>query len=226
MKTEQCRESAAAPSLTRRAAYTLAAAAAASGVTSDADAAIAYYNPEPDLVVPLTEFPNQQSYFLDINNDSLADVRFDNFDFFGGNYQALYVQYFPGKAVGFFGSFPYVTALSAGASIDSTTTSGGPFDAVLSYPPNPQSQFATANGAFIGLGFPIGPTDVYYAWVRVDINNGAGTFTIRDYAFNTDAFTPIKAGQTPEPGTLGMLAAGALGLLGMRRKRQAAAAPN
>jgi hypothetical protein len=221
MKSDQSRESSLAPSLKRRAAYTLAAAAAASGLASDADAAIVYVNPEPDLVVPLTQFPNQQSYSLNLDGDAYTDVLFDNFVFGGGNYQAMYVNFAPGRAVGFFGNFAYASSLAAGAPINAAAITGGPFDAVLAYPPNPQAQFANASGSYIGLGFPIGGVN-HFGWIRVDINNTAGTFTIRDWAYESVAGTAINAGAIPEPTTLGMLAGGALGLAALRRRRAAA----
>ena len=102
---------------------------------------------------------------------------------------------------------------------------------------NPNAQFNSVSNAFIGLSFPSG-SDTYFGWVRVAIDNAAGTFVIKDWAYNdlteppatgvTQAITGpgIQAGDTgdgfvPEPGTLGLLAAGAAGL-GLRAAGTAA----
>jgi hypothetical protein len=68
------------------------------------------------------------------------------------------------------------------------------------------------------LAFPIGGVN-HYGWVRVDINNAAGTFVVRDWAYEDSPGVGIPAGAIPEPGTLGMLAAGAVGVAALRRRR-------
>ena len=59
----------------------------------------------------------------------------------------------------------------------------------------------------------------------MSINNSAGTFVINDWAYNNVSGGAINAGDgipIPEPGTLGLLAAGARGVAALRRKNRAA----
>jgi len=86
------------------------------------------------------------------------------------------------------------------------------------------SQWLAAGTGFIGFKFN-GGSVVQYGWVRITMNGAPGNgFTLVDYAW-ADAGTAIKTGQTaiPEPGSLGLLALGAAGLLVWRRSRAKAA---
>jgi hypothetical protein len=87
----------------------------------------------------------------------------------------------------------------------------------MAYGANPNSEFQNVTDAFVGFSFPIGGIN-HFGWVRVDVNNVAGTFLVKDWAYQDVAGRPIGAGQIPEPGTLGLLAAGATGLLALRRR--------
>ena len=83
-------------------------------------------------------------------------------------------------------------ALSSGATIDSTTV-GPSFTGSMAYGANnPNAQFNSVSGAFVGLSFPNGP-DTFYGWVRVDVDNAAGRFTIADWAYEDVAGTGITA---------------------------------
>lgn len=198
----------------RRAAYSIAAGAAA-GMAGSADAAINYSGTQ-DLVVE--QFGSQQ---LNLDGDAYNDIQLKNYVFGGGNYQGLYVNFFPGKVVGFNVGLNYARALSTGDLIDASTTSGGFFAASMAYGANnPSAEFNTATGAFIGLEFPINATS-HFGWVRVTIDNAAGTFVINDWAYNSVPGQGLMAGQIPEPTSLGMLAAGAAGVAAMRRRRAA-----
>ena len=83
----------------------------------------------------------------------------------------------------------------------------------------PQGQFGNAGEGFIGVEFNIG-ADTHYGWVRVENRVGAPgqMYTLVDYAYEDTPNTPIDAGAIPEPGSLGLLALGAVGLLGWRRR--------
>jgi len=75
---------------------------------------------------------------------------------------------------------------------------------------------------YLGVRFWMyGQRSPHYGWVALSLSQGGGTVT--GFAYETLAGHPIDAGQTfdtPEPGTLGLLALGSLGLGYWRRKKQ------
>jgi hypothetical protein len=88
--------------------------------------------------------------------------------------------------------------------------------------------FGTAGDAYLGLQFYM-DGQAHYGWAEVSLSDytepgGAGVYgEITAYAYDTVANQGISAGQTsdtPEPGTLGLLALGSVGL-GFWRKRKA-----
>lgn len=195
----------------RRAAYTVAAAAAA----GSAQAGILYSGLQN---IAINQF---NSLNLNIDGDASGDLLLKNYVFGGGNYQGATVNFFPGKMVTVaVGALNYVTALDAGFTVDSSTV--GNFTGSMAYgTANPNAQFNNAIGKFIGLQFPSGPNN-YNAWVRVNVNNSAGSFTVVDWAYENVSGQPIVTGVVPEPSTLGLLAAGAAGVAALRRRRAAA----
>jgi len=195
----------------RRVAYSLAAAAS----SGTAQAAIIYSGPQN---IAINQF---NALNLDIDGDTQGDLLLKNYVFGGGNYQGATVNFGPGKIVTFNpGSFNYVTALNAGFTVE--TSALGNFTGSMAYgAANPNAQFNNASGAFIGLQFPSGANN-YNAWVRVNVDNAAGSFTVVDWAYNSVSGEPIVTGVVPEPSTLGLLAAGAAGLAALRRRRAAA----
>jgi hypothetical protein len=207
------------PKPMRRVAYTLAAGAAA-GVAagngaSEADAQIVYSGLQN---ISIGQFSYQN---LNLDGDAFGDVKLKNY-VFGGNYQGATVGFFPGQLVISNNSFPfYVTALSKGQVIDVSSV-GPSFYGSMAYGANPNAEFDNVENAYLGLSFPSG-ANLFYGWVRVAIDNTAGTFLIKDWAYNSISGEGIRAGEIPEPASLGMLAAGAAGLVALRRKRKAAA---
>lgn len=194
----------------RKAAYS--AAAAATVVAGDAQAVLVYSG------IQDTSISQFSSLVVDLDGNSSTDVRLKNY-VFGGNYQGAVIT--GGTVVGFTGTFAYATALGAGALIDATTTASGLNFVSMAYGNNPQSQFDSTppGGSYLGFSFA---GSSLYGWIRVSIDNAAGTFVVHDWAY-TDSPDGILAGQTvaaiPEAATLGFFAAGAVGLTAMRRRR-------
>ena len=203
--------------------YSLAAAAGLGAVAADADAEIVYSGIQD---ISIDQF---SSLNLNLDGDAYADILLKNYVFGGGNYQGLYVNYFPGKVVGFNAGLSYASALQAGDMIDSAATANGVFIASMAYGSNnPNAEFNSVTNAYIGLEFAgIGVGSVpegaqtLFGWIRVSIDNDAGTFIVHDWAYNNVNGEGIQAGAVPAPGTLAFLAAGAAGLQTLRRRRNA-----
>lgn len=86
------------------------------------------------------------------------------------------------------------------------------------------SQWLTAGTGFVGFRFNTG-AGLQYGWARITMDSGAPVhnFTLVDYAY-AGVGESIRTGQVPEPGSLGLLAVGAIGLLAWRRSRAKTAA--
>jgi hypothetical protein len=173
----------------RRAAYSLAAAASASAGVAHGQGGIIFSGPE-DIVV------NQGfSQTLKLDDDEFYDLTLKNYVFTNGPYQGAYVIFGPGKTVGFRpAGIAYATALAPGALIDAAAASTGFATTSLAYGSrNPNAQFNNVTDGFLGLSFPINAT-LHYGWVRLEINNAQGRLRVRDWAYNDTPGEPILAG--------------------------------
>jgi hypothetical protein len=101
----------------------------------------------------------------------------------------------------------------------------GAFFATLAYGAGyANSQFLSPGIGFIGFRFDVG-NGMQFGWARVNMGGTTGNeFTLIDYAWG-DPGDMIRTGQTaiPEPGSLGLLAVGAVGLVFWRKRRAIAA---
>jgi hypothetical protein len=192
----------------------VAAAGAMAAAGGTAHAGI-IYSGEQNLAI--SQF---SSLNLNLDGDAYGDVLLKNYVFGGGNYQGATVNFFPGKLVSFnAGSLAYVSALNAGFVIDPSSV-GPSFTGSMAYgSANPSAQFNSATNKFIGLSFASGGS-TYYGWVRVSVNNAAGTFVVHDWAYENSG-AGIAAGAIPAPGALGLLAVGATGLGLLRGRKRA-----
>lgn len=94
-------------------------------------------------------------------------------------------------------------------------------------PPYPTLELTDLEDAYLGISVFQGD-QTFYGWVNFSIPNQAGAqFVIHGFGYNDEAGASIRAGQTtdiPEPGTLALLAAGAVGVAaGSARRRRARA---
>lgn len=162
----------------RRAAYSIAAGATVAAVGSEAQGQIVWSTEEN---LPVEQFGEQS---LNLDGDDYSDIQLKNYVFAGGNYQGTYVFFAPGRTIGFQSRFAYSSALLAGDEISEETTEDGFVQTSLAYGANnPDAQFNDAQGVYIGLRFAIN-TFPHYGWVRVSIDNQAGTLIIHDWAYN------------------------------------------
>ena len=157
----------------RGAAYSLAAGAAVTSTAAtspDADAAVQYSGPQNYAIAQFT------STDFNLDSDAYYDIRLKNY-VFGGNYQGAQLFYAPGQFVGFNAALSYVSALSFGDFIGASTATAGSFNS-MAYGNNPNSEFDNVTDAYLGFSFPIAAVN-HFAWMRVDIDNVAGTFVVK-----------------------------------------------
>jgi hypothetical protein len=209
-------------------AYATAGAASALAGVSSADADIHYSGP----------------LNIAVNNSVTAHQAFDmaadffilgHFPSFHSGFAGFYIKgaataMFRGTANAGGGTFRYPSKLGSGVNVSAPgafVAINGTFFATLASNKYAGGQWRDAGTGFIGFKFN-GGSGVEYGWIRLtmDGTGSQNTFTLVDYAYG-DVGTPILTGQTsavPEPGSLGLLALGATGLLAWRRSRGKAAA--
>jgi hypothetical protein len=199
------------PNSSTRTAYALAAGAAAAAALNASGAVV--YSGVQDIAI------NQfSSLNLNLDGDASGDLLLKNYVFGGGNYQGATVNFFPGKLMSFNANgLAYVSALDAGVTVSSSSVGPSFFGSMAYGGANPNAQFNNASNKYLGLSFASG-ANTYYGWVRVSLNNAAGSFMVHDWAFE-DSGGSIETGAVPAPATLGILAAGASGL-GLLRGRK------
>jgi hypothetical protein len=200
----------------RRVAYSLAAGAAAATTCGapDANAAIVYSG------IQNYNIPLYNAITFNLDGDAFGDIKLKNYFYLNPgphSYQGATVSYFPGQLVGFQPGLAYVSALAEGFLIDAASVGPTFYGSMANGAYNPLAEFNNVTDAYIGLSFPTGG-NTHYGWIRVDVNNAANTFVVKDWAYESVPGAGIRAGHIPEPGTLGLLAAGATGLLALRRR--------
>lgn len=87
------------------------------------------------------------------------------------------------------------------------------------------SEFRNSGIGHLAFSFKVDAnTETQYGWIRVSMTEDIGaspynTYSVTEFAYG-DPGELIKVGEVPEPGSLGLLATGALGLLLWRYKRR------
>jgi len=192
----------------RRAAYSLAAGAAA-GLVQQADAGVVYSGIENFNI-------DQRNYLpLGLDGNNLSDIYLKNYinPYVGtqGNFQGAFVRFAPGRLVAKkVGNLAYVKALGAGFLVDNTSVHADVFTASMAFGANhPNAEFNNIQNAYIGFSFAYFPSspppppeerEMHYGWIRVSINNAAGTFVAHDWAYESQANLGIRTGDMGDAG--------------------------
>lgn len=119
----------------------------------------------------------------------------------------------------------YALSLGSGVQVGSTGV-GNSFSVLNESQPANLSNFAANGVGFVGVRFT-DPAGTHDGWIRLSYSSGFTNLTIVDWAYNDAPGGSILAGQTvgaiPEPASVavGLLAAGAVGLRFLRRRRVA-----
>jgi hypothetical protein len=169
----------------------------------------------------------------DVDGDGTVDFVFDNRYPNSGSQVNWQLDMDPSGlnagVVGYVGPFVnYANALSMGTSIGSGSTFQTSSQVVLgsNYGGTLYGGFATqvppGTNAYAGFEFTAGDGAIHYGWLYMNVNAGVIDFT--GAAYESTPGMAIAAGQTavPEPGTMAMLALGAVGVVGAAIKRRRA----
>jgi hypothetical protein len=215
----------------RWAGYAAAGAAAFLGTHESADAGIIYVNEYLDASVDFVT--RYDPWSVDLNGDHQPDLLMMHS---GSTYKQVKfgvaranTSQFSGmaKIAGFKGQgYSYASRLRFGSAV---STKGGQPRSFLKmgtmayWNGYTYSQFlqATTDKDYIGFSFDAG-AGTQYGWVQVKMETGAphNAFTVVAYAIG-EVGEKITAGEAvPEPGSLGLLATGGIGLLLWRRRRR------
>ena len=137
-----------------------------------------------------------------------------------------------GNLAGFLASsFPYASNLAFDANVSAAPFLTNSFGTLAYGGGYANSQFLNSTGSpstgFVGFRFDTtaGGTDWRFGWARITLNGDTplNTFVVEEYAFGDfgDSIRVGEIGAVPEPGSLGCLALGAVGLLASRRRKKA-----
>ncbi|MDC0257706.1 T9SS type A sorting domain-containing protein [Crocinitomicaceae bacterium] len=182
---------------------------AAIAATNDADAAVIYTDETPDFAGG-----NGSQYFLDLDNNGVDDFRI-----WHNSSSNLYISPLAAtnEVLGSGGAtFAYPFALNSGAVISSGAGqffnngfSGG-FQS-LNYGSCSFGNWCNVTDRFIGLRFDISGT-IHYGWVRLDVDYAGNSWTVKDYAYETNGGAGINAGDV---GGVGVVASQATAISGL-----------
>jgi len=187
---------------------------AVSAIALDVSAQVGYTD------IPDTTLTNNGDFFdIDLNNDGIADVKITrgNLSFNSGSvYISGSYASVRGQNGGFINKFSsyastsFVVAFSSNQSINSNVNSwtqytsqsyggllGGKFYSSVgsSYNTFSLGNFLNQTDKYLGVRFPIsGSIGFHYGWVRLDVNAGATSVTIKDFAYDSTANASILAG--------------------------------
>ena len=150
---------------------------------------------------------------------------------FGGipsNGASLLFGHLAGTTVG---NYPYVANMALDANVSTAAFLAGSGGTMAYGNGYGNDKFLNSSGSpttgYVGFRFDTNAngTNFHFGWARVTLNGDTplNTFVVEEYAYG-DVGDSIKVGEIgaiPEPGSLGCLALGAIGLLASRRRRKA-----
>ena len=182
---------------------------------------------------------SNDSFLLDFNDDGKID-----FNIFHSHLSMTspYVLQFSGASGagaisknGFVGANFFISKLNAGDTIGENDDfiRRGNFGSIYNSQGSTQlyGNFLGAQNAFFGVKFNDISGNRLFGWGRVSMPDDGSKITLHDLAYNEISDEPIRAGQMvnddppggtpiPEPGTLGMLALGAIGVCAWRKRKE------
>jgi hypothetical protein len=133
---------------------------------------------------------------LDLNNDGIVDFVIQ----FGGSAGNIGVMCYPQNSNAYSGEFVggvhLPRALSSSATICDTlvTWYGSDNPGTMALGTN-TGYWLGATNKYLALKLIVG-TNTYYGWARLDILSGSGSFTVKDYAYESRPNTCIQTGQS------------------------------
>jgi PEP-CTERM motif len=217
-------------------AYAVAAGAGILTASQPASAGIIY--------TPADVYFTSGTVFIDLNHDGVNDFKFTVFGQSGSVFQTLKVSGNGNRGAGVVGKGGSAGVLAMGAVIgphDAFLNAKSASQLMAQVFANPTSTRTSFRGKwgdstdkFLGLRFAING-QAHYGWAEFDVLGYVNIFgqayldtTLLGYAYDTVPNQALIAGKTipavpattPEPGTLGLLALGSLGLAAWRKRKR------
>ena len=200
-------------------------AAAAVAPAQQAQATIHYFDPTPDVQIPLLDIDG--IYFnLETGATGTTGGTTPGWDINIYNPTAVYLKTFAPGTTGIIGytagGFYYSSRLAFGAPINAS----GPFNVggvtTMSYAGG-NDWGGTSTDGYLGVTFQLANSSTVFGWIHLTVTGGTNA-QVTDWAWE-DSGGQILAGAVPEPSSLALsfLAAGAVGLAYWRRRKAGSA---